>query len=492
MLIIQSVVDNFLAPIRAMRMRYLPLLMIYFAYGASSFSSIAVTFWVKDSLGLTPVELAAIGVWLALPWTIKMVFGQFGDSIHIFGSARKIYVWIGAAFMAAGALLLYGAAASVPWILAWGNPTELYFSAMLLGVVGAVLQDVMADAMSTEVVQRNERATEEINRDLGMVQVLGRISLSFAAFMVAGLGGWLAQNFEYHQVFLMMLIIPVISIIGISLVKLDPVPAKPVNWWVLGGGISFAIFSAFMGLSSVPFGQEIVVMVSLIVVCSLLWSIIKDLDDTTKNLIVLTVIVIFVFRAMPGVGVGSQWWMIDELGFSESFFGVLAQIGATLSIVGMWVFARYITTKSAGYVLGWLTVLTTVLAWPIIGMYYGLHDWLGVSAHTVAIIDTALESPFGQLSMIPMLALIAIYAPRGNAATWFALMTSLMNMALSTGALTTKYLNMVFVVDRGQYDMLGYLMISSNIIGFVLPMLAIYFCMTPSGRKIIRIKTKNS
>lgn len=467
----------------------MPLLMIYFAYGASSFSSIAVTFWVKDSLGLTPVELAAIGVWLALPWTIKMVFGQFGDSVHLFGSARKIYVWIGAVFMAAGALLLYGAAASVPWILALGTPTQLYFSAMFLGVVGAVLQDVMADAMSTEVVDREGRSQAEINSDLGMVQVLGRISLSFAGFMVAGLGGWLAQNFAYADVFLMMLIIPAISVIGITLVKLDPVPRKPVNWWVLGGGLTFAVFSAGMGLGSVPFGQEIVVAVSLLVVCGLLWTIVRNLDPETQKVIVLTVIVIFVFRAMPGVGAGVQWWMIDDLGFTQSFFGVLAQIGATLSIIGMWVFAKSITTKSAGYVLGWLTVITTILAFPTIGMFYGLHDWLGVSPQMIAVIDTALESPFGQLSMIPMLTLIAIHAPRGNAATWFALMASLMNMALSTGALATKYLNMIFVVDRGAYEMLGSLMITSNLIGFVVPMLAIYFCMTQQGRKMIGLGT---
>ena len=34
----------------------------------------------------------------------------------------------------------------------------------------------------------------------------------------------------------------------------------------------------------------------------------------------------------------------------------------------------------------------------------------------------ATTSPFAQLSMIPLLTLIAIYAPEGHRATWFALM----------------------------------------------------------------------
>ena len=53
--------------------------------------------------------------------------------------------------------------------------------------------------------------------------------------------------------------------------------------------------------------------------------------------------------------------------------------------------------------------------------------------------------------MIPLLTLIAIYAPASHRATWFALMASLMNLALTAGALGTKYLNLIFHVDRGSY-----------------------------------------
>lgn len=481
----KTILNNLIVPIQAMKWRYLPLLMIYFSYGASAFAGIAMTFWVKDVLMLSPVALIAIGVWISLPWTIKMIFGQFGDSISIFGSQRKVYVYIGAFLMALGSLTLAGTAASLPWLLAIGSAESLYVFSMMITTIGVVLQDVIADTMTTEVIEREGRNQAEINADLGMVQVLGRLSLSFAGFLVAGLGGWLAANFAYHEVFLMMLIIPLISVIGISLVRLDAVPKKPINWLVLGGGFAFAVFSAIMGLSSIPFGQEIVFTVSLAVVCILLISVTKDLDPATKRLILFAVIVIFVFRAMPGVGVGMQWWMIDDLGFSREFFGVLAQIGATFAILGMWFFAKIITQKPVGFILFWLTIIMSVLSLPIIGLYFGLHDWLGVSAQTVALIDTAIESPFAQLSMIPMLTLIAIHAPKGNAATWFALMASLMNLALTAGGIITKYLNMIFIIERGSYAALGGLMITTWIAGLVLPILAIFLFMTPQGNKLL-------
>ena len=68
-----------LTPVRAMRLRYLPLLMIYYAYGALGLVTIAQAFWIKEALTFTPAELASIAVWLTLPWTIKMVFGQLAD-----------------------------------------------------------------------------------------------------------------------------------------------------------------------------------------------------------------------------------------------------------------------------------------------------------------------------------------------------------------------------------------------------------------------------
>ena len=94
-------------------------------------------------------------------------------------------------------------------------------------------------------------------------------------------------------------------------------------------------------------------------------------------------------------------------------------------------------------------------------------------ARAIAVIDAAAASPFAQLSMIPLLSLIAFYAPPGQRATWFALMASLMNLALVAAQLQTKYFNEIFVVQRGDYSELGLLLITAALLGFVLPVGAI-------------------
>jgi hypothetical protein len=52
-------------------------------------------------------------------------------------------------------------------------------------------------------------------------------------------------------------------------------------------------------------------------------------------------------------------------------------------------------------------------------------------------------------------------------------MASLMNLALVAGQLQTKYLNHVFVVQRGQYDELGILLIVAAVIGAAIPLIEI-------------------
>jgi MFS family permease len=466
-------------PIQAFRPRYLPLLMVYFAYGALGLIDVSRDMWVKERLTLTPAELAGIGIWLALPWTIKMVFGQLVDSVPIFGSRRRAYIVIGAAFTAGGMIVLAGAAGG--W-LAFARPDRLYILGALLIVVGTVIQDVVADAMSTEVVSRvdaagNARPEAEIKVELGMVQVLGRLALSIGILAVAGLSGLLASIYSRETVFLLGLIVPAISLAGILLIRSESSERRPLDWRILGGGILFGAAVIALGLGGVPFAQEVIFILSMTVICTMLIVVTRELDGKTRRAILFTTIIIFAFRATPSAGDGYFWWTLDVLKFDEAFYGVLRQTSAVIAIAAMWALSKQLTEYSVTRTLFWLAVAGAVLSLPNIGLFYGLHHWteehLGLGARAIALIDAAAASPFAQLSMIPLLTLIAFYAPPAQRATWFALMASLMNMALVAGQLQTKYLNEAFTVGRGDYGELGILLVIAALLGLIIPVAAI-------------------
>lgn len=468
-----------LAPIRAFRLAYLPLLMVYFAYGALGLVAVAQSFWIKKELSLSAAELAALNVWLALPWAVKMVFGEMVDTVPILGSQRRVYVFIGAGLVATSLVLLAGAAGK--WIT-FMRPDELYVIASLMSVTGLVIQDVVADAMSTEVVSRTNadgtpRPEADVDRDLGMVQVLGRLALSLGIFSTAGLAGWLAQTYAYSTVFLIGLAIPVISVTGALLVNLETSERRPIDWRILGGGLAFGATVTAIALAKVPFNQEIVFLVSMGVVIWMLGRVTEDITPELKMRLFAAAAIIFAFRATPGIGAGYSWFAIDVLKFDEGFFGVLNQTSAAIGLVAAWLLSDAITRRPVTVVLLWITILGAILSLPNLALIHGLHTWteahLGIGAREIALFDAAAGSPLVQLSMIPMLTLIARNAPAGHRATWFALMASLMNLALVAGELGSKALNSVFVVARGSYGALPELAWSSMLIGLALPLAAL-------------------
>jgi hypothetical protein len=264
-----------------------------------------------------------------------------------------------------------------------------------------------------------------------------------------------------------------------------------VNWWILGGGLAFAVLSITLGLGQVPYAEEWVFAVSVSIIVFLMARIVRELDESARRVLVGTAIVIFAFRAVPGPGEGSTWWMIDVLKFDPQFLATLSLISSALTLVGLFVFRRFMAERSIAYVVGALTLAGTLLALPTLGMFYGVHEWAAartggvVDARFIALVNTALESPLGQIAMIPMLAWIANSAPEHLKATFFAAMASFTNLALSASQLGTKYLNGAFVVTRevkdratgavtvpADYSELGTLFIVATVLGLVLPFVA--------------------
>jgi hypothetical protein len=253
-----------------------------------------------------------------------------------------------------------------------------------------------------------------------------------------------------------------------------------------------------IGYHNIPYSQEIVFVISLGIVLYLLRTLVSDLDANTIRHIKMAMIVIFVYRATPSVGPALQWWEIDVLGFDEAFFAKLAMIGGGIALAGMWLSSKFIVDQSISKVLIFLTIIGTVLSLPVLGMYYDLHTMLGIDARTVALVDTAIASPFEYIASVLMLTLVAIYAPEGKKGTWFALMASLMNIALSAGGIMSKYLNKLFVITRevkeegmvvisANYDELGILLWTVILIGLIVPIVTIWkFNPDPNGKVKVR------
>ena len=505
--------EDFLGIVREMRWSYVPPLMIYLAAGISGFTGIVESFFVKKELGLSAAFLASLGFWAGIPWTLKMPFGHLVD---LFWYRKSVFVYIGAALMAASLLIMVGLTGHKEMMASMLHLDTWYIIASIISPIGFVLQDVVADAMTVEAVQPYDSDGAPIPEPALKcmhitMQTLGRIAIIGGSAVVAGIGGWLAQTLSYATMYWLSLIIPVISVLGAvlgswnarrlrvayermgrskeeicELLRTEECTIQP-NWHILGGSGVFVAASLLLGLSTISANKEVIFLASLAIIIYLMRQLLKELDPSRRRDIIGIAIIVFVFRAMPGLGAGASWWQIDALKFDEAFFGTLRQVASILAIIGMFALRGWMSRRPIPYLVVFLSVYSTLMMMPFIGMFYGLHEWtqrvFGFGARTIAIIDTMADSPLGQVAMIPMLAWIAREAPNAQKATYFAVMAAFTNLALSASSLGTNYLNEIFIIERGKYAELGHLMITASVIGLVLPILTVLFVNAGKRRK---------
>lgn len=532
---------NILSLGREMRLSYLPPLMVYMAYGISGLTGIVGTFFVKDYLGLSASFLAALGFWAGIPWALKM---PIGHTVDLLWRWKGWLVGLGAGLLATSLGIMAALIGNREAMTAVQSAEVWFVLSALLAPVGYVIQDAVADAMTVEAVPRvDERGQpfDEMSRKLmhTTMQTLGRVAIVGGGVLVAAVNVYVFAGTAglpqaelvklYQRIYLLALIIPFVSVLGLGVAWLlrrrhrevlirqgitreqavqmvdareQTAEGTQPNWWILGGSLLFAAFTVTVGLGELPYREEIVFAGSMGIVLFLMARLVRELEPDKRLTLVGTAVVVFLFRAIPGSGPGTTWWMIDHLKFDQQFLSILSLIGSTLTLLGMFVFRRFMAERSIAYVVGFLTIIGTLLALPIVSMFYGLHEWTArmtggiVDARFIALIDTALESPLGQISMIPMLAWIANSAPANLKATFFAVMASFTNLALSLSQLGTKYLNEIFVVTRevkdaasgalqtpADYSQLGPLLIVQVLLGLALPFAAIMFA------KVTRFKS---
>ena len=474
--------------------------MVYAAYGVSGLTGIVGTFFVKDYLDLSPAFLAALAFWAGIPWALKMPVGHLVDLIWRWKAAL---VWVGAAMIATSLLIMVGLTTRTDEMRALMSAERWYVLAALLAPTGYMIQDAVADAMTVEAVPRVgdpqlQKSMHTTMQTLGRVAVIGGLALVAAAnvYIFAGTEGLPKERklALYANVYTAALVIPVISVLGVVLHRFlkherEAVEKTRPNWAVLGGSMAFVVITLAVGLGGVPYAQELIFAGSLAIILFLLWRLADALEPAARQVLVATALVLFVYRSVPLTGEGATWWMMDALGFDEGFFGQLQLVTYALTLAGMFALRRFMAVSSIATIVVVLSVAAAVLSAPMIGMFYGLHEWTAahtggwIDARAIALINTALESPLGQIAMIPMLAWIANSAPQNLKATYFAVMASFSNLALAASQLGTKYLNQVFVVKRGDYGEVGALMIAAALIGLVLPVVVV------AGVRLLRLRT---
>lgn len=386
------------------------ILVVYFVQGILGLARLAVSFFLKDDLGLGPAQVSALMGVAALPWMVKPLLGFVSDGLPLLGYRRRSY------------LLLSGLLGTLSW-LALATVIHTAGMAMLaiaLGSLSVAISDVIADSLVVE------RARRETQAQVGSLQSLCWGTTALGGLTTAYLSGFLLERLDTQSVFLITATFPLLISLIVGLIQETPTAE---------------------GASLTQIRQQV-----------------RQLRQAiTQPAIWLPTAFLFIWQATPTADAAFFFFSTNDLGFEPEFLGRVRLVTSIAALIGVWIFQRFLKTVPFRVIFGWSTVLSAVLGMTMLVLVTHTNRALGIDDRWFSLGDSLVLTVMGQIAYMPVLVLAARLCPPGIEATLFALLMSVTNLAAllsyETGALLMQGLG----ITEHNFDRLWLLVVIANV-----------------------------
>ena len=387
------------------------ILTVYFVQGILGLARLAVSFFLKDDLGLSPAEVAALTGIASLPWVIKPVFGLMSDGLPIFGYRRRPY------------LILSGLLGALSWLMlaTMVDRASTATIAILMTSLSVAISDVIVDSLVVE------KAREESLGQAGSIQSLCWGFSALGGLITAYLSGWLLEHFSSSAVFEITATFPLfISVVALLIVE-EKIDRKKAQKSIVAEQIK-QLFTALKQKS-----------------------------------ILLPVAFLFIWQATPTAESAFFFFTTNELGFEPEFLGRVRLVTSLASLVGILVFQKFLKNIPFRQILGWSTVIAASLGMTTLLLVTHANRAIGISDRIFSLGDSLILTVMAQITWMPVLVLSARLCPKGVEATLFALLMSIWNLSLLLSHEVSAVLTSWLGVTETNFDNLWLLVIITNL-----------------------------
>lgn len=388
------------------------ILTVYFVQGILGLSRLAVSFFMKDDLGLNPAEVAALLGIAAIPWITKPLFGFLSDGFPLFRYRRRPY------------LMFSGVLGTLAWLALatvvhtpWGVMLSLFVAA-----VSVAIADVVADSLVVERIRGRSL------HNAGSLQSLAWSVSALGGILTAYLSGWLLAATNAQTIFAVTASFPLLVTIVAGLITEDPIDtADP---------------------------QQVVVLQQQF---QNLWSAIR------QKSVWLPTLFIFLWQATPTSESALFFFSTNELGFEPEFLGRVRLVTCLASLLGILLYQQFLRAVPFRVILGWSTVIATVLGMTTLLLVTHTNRALGIADHWFSLGDSLVLTMMGEIAFMPILVLSARLCPKGVEATLFALLMSVLNLAGLVSHELGAWLTAWLEVTESNFDNLWLLVLLTNL-----------------------------
>ena len=384
--------------------------LVYFVQGILGLARLAVSFFLKDELGIGPAEVSVLIGFAMMPWMVKPLFGFISDGLPILGYRRRPYL------IASGLLGAFSWVALATWVDTAVGATV----AIAIGSLSTAVSDVIADSLVAE------RARKETLSNIGSLQSLCWGSMAFGGIITAYLSGVLLEYFSSQTVFLITATFPLIVTAVAWLIT-----EKKVNYRT-----DFESVKQQIGLTRQAISNKSILLPAAFL---LLW------------------------QATPTSDAAFFYFTTNELGFQPEFLGRVNLVVSIASLVGVWLFNSYFKSVPFRKIFLWSTIISAVLGMTALLLVTHANRALGIDDRWFSLGDSLVLAVAGKIAFMPVLVLAARLCPKGVEATLFAVLMSVNNfggfISYQGGALLMHWLG----ITESNFDNLWLLVIIANI-----------------------------
>ncbi|NUN66250.1 folate/biopterin family MFS transporter [Pseudanabaena biceps] len=410
--------------------------VIYFVQGAMAISQLAVSFFLKDDLGLSPAEVASMVGITMLPWTIKPLYGLISDGFPVFGYRRRPYLLL------SSVLGIFAWTSMGTWV---ANP--FWAIAMIaIGSLSLAFSDAITDAL---IVQR---ARLEPEGDAGSLQSFSWIASSIGAIISAYLSGYLLEHFGAKLVFEITAFLPLL--VGIAAFAIADPPMSTI--FIVQPDPSKDLSEA---TSVIPANLSRNSQVWM----SLRFNFIQLKQAFTNKAILMPAVFLFLWQATPSADTAFFYFTTNELKFNPEFLGTVRFFASWAGLIGVWLFQRFFKGVPTRTIFLWTTIISTALGLTSLLLVTHVNRSLGIDDRWFSLGDSLILTVAGRIAFMPVLVLAARLCPEGIEATLFALLMSVLNISALCSFQLGAGLTYLLGVTESNFDNLWLLVLIANV-----------------------------
>lgn len=388
------------------------ILSAYFVQGALGISRLAISFFLKDELNLSPAACSALMGIAIFPWLIKPLYGFLTDALPIFGYRRRPYL-VGAALL--GTVSWFSLSVAVN-----SAPTAL------AAVVGTSASVAIADVVVDSLVVARVRGLSASRS--GALQSLCWGISAIGGLLSAYLSGSLLEALGTRKIFGLTSALPLITAVLGMLIS-EPRVDVPLK----------------------SFGRVVVKRSG---------SLFSALRNPT---VLLPSAFIFLWQAMPNADSALFFFQTNVLHFGPEFLGRVRLASSAAALAGLWIYNTTLRELPLKTILLYATLVSVPLGLSQVLLVTRANVALGISDQLFALTDSAVLAAFGQVAFMPTLVLAARLCPPGVEGTLFAALMSLYNASGATSNELGAFLTASLGVTETNFDNLALLVVICNL-----------------------------